>query len=278
MLNKKLTNFLRTSLLAGMLTFSFGNTQAQTNERFFDAKLGLNYESSILRKIENVPLEIRTVDKKNSDQIINGNVAGEKNYEFPDFLPIISLRAGNKTTLSDNLNLNLGVGLETGLSIMAMGDEEETSNAAYKRACEWPIYDSPRYEIYPAFIHQSNKWVKPSIFSELEINVKKNPFDLKDLHLILGYRVYPEKIIATNGWNDGTKTDIMKKYELSNLLVGGPYITFTTDTKDKKEITIYLNAGLNHLISNKPKDFGNKADFAFRKASLFMGMGMYVRF
>lgn len=276
----KIKNLFKTSLLVGMLTLPFGNAQAQTNERFFDAKLGLNYESSILRRVENVPLEIRIVEKKNLDQFISGNVAGEKNYEFPDYIPIINIRAGNKTILSDNLNLNTGVCLEVGLSIMAIGDKEDTGvyKGVYKKTCEGPVYDSPNYDIYPTFIHKANKWIKPSIFSEIEMNIEKNPFDLKDLHLILGYRIYSEKIIATNGWDNGTKTSVMKKYELSNILVGGPYITFTIDPKDEEQITIYLNVGLNHLINNKPKNLGNQVDFNFKKASPFMGMGMYAKF
>ncbi len=264
--------FLGISLLAGALAmnpFFARNTQAQEKsdktskiESFFSIDLGI-YETPLINKVENIPLKIRNVPKHPADDYVNDkNVAPieSDNIKLAYRMSWLNPKIGCRSSfLDENIMVKLGMGLDfypAGIFFFDYTTKERNyvhyPGTEKRGTGEALTY----YSIHPICL-------EPNIFSEIETNIAEK------IKLGLGYKLSKVNIIAENGWDRYNQLERRKKYNLSGLVYGKPYISLIYGEKDDVQIALFF--GLNNLIKKRFTNLGKQMNIDFNNKAWFVG-------
>jgi hypothetical protein len=271
---------------------------------YADANLSLSYENAVVRKAEDVPLEIRNLDYRDisgsKSDYCHAPPIEKDSVELYDRLSLLKARLGGKIPFfDDKFVFKLGVGCDFNMDISFDGkkyrERKDSGTRAYdewsyvwqkkfsnnskgnnfrgKLNCE-PADTSEYFDYYyvhPCFWFGWNTVLRPAVFSELELKIGKNK------SISLGYEIFREDIFARNGWM--RREDIKNEdYELMSLVVGRPYVSFAISEKeDDMRFYAGVEAGMNNVLAKEKKGLGEQMEFGVRDG-FFLGVKLGVDF
>jgi hypothetical protein len=263
-------------------SFLTKNLEAQKTTFMNEQAFRLEYERNPI-KINTVPLIIRDVPKHKDDTYAsNKNVAPiedfsgniDKVISLGDIKMELRKRISKKDMIIDfgeeigkltrpKSDFKIGLGLE-GLLPQGIGKERNYTNApgTNQRGTGAAL---TFYDIDRRYVFKINGCVRPKIFSEMEFMNKK------EFSFAFGYEVFPEKIVAINGWDRYNETEVKDRYELSKSYFGKAYISARIYGKRFGRQN-HLTLGFIHLISYKNTDLGNQAGIKPSKMGFSIGL------
>lgn len=270
-------------------------SDAQEISWYKNFSLGVDYEAPVIKKIDNIPEEIRDLPSKES--YYNPEPIQDDDVETYSRLSFVKGKLGTRILLGEKANLKLGIALDwnidTTISWGYYGGRKDTGT----REPYTPSYSSskalreidPRmkcetttdsgggnsetidyYYVHPSFLFTQNTTLRPSLFSELEFKIGE------EKSLALGCEIYTEKINARTGYKRGTTDDVKDECELATLTIAKPYASFRTEV-DKNTYACF-DLGISKVINESYTDLGKQADFEFNSAALSAGIKISMDF
>jgi hypothetical protein len=236
-----------------------------------EINLGITYNKEHT-KISNIPLIIRDVPKHPDDGYADDRDVApieDKTLKMSDRISFVNGKFGGKISfLEEKLNLNLGVETDLEFKFNSLAEYNERSDLNERNYTNHPGTNIRGegaaltfYDVHPAFILNKNTFIKPQLFSEIEIAVK-------DRGLIkLGYGLYSEKLVARNGWDRWNSLEVKERYPLANLLIGKPYFSIRTPSYNNKGTKIYSEStlGFTYLINKDTKEIAKETQINFKR-------------
>jgi len=272
---KSLTKILRPAkiLFPLILGASLLSNPAKAQKVSFikEMNMGVTYNKENT-KIANIPLIIRDVPKHPDDDYANDkDVAPVKDetLKMPDRISLINGKFGGKISfLEEKLSLNVGV--ETDLEIKLTSLLLENNDRPDLKERNYTNHPGTNtkgegaaltfYDVTSAFLANWNTFIKPQVFSEIEINIPKRGELIK-----IGYGLYLEKLVARNGWDRWNALEVKEKYHLANLLIGKPYVSICAFSYNNKGMKISSEGtlGFTYLVNKNIKEIakGTQIDF-----------------
>jgi hypothetical protein len=280
------------------------STKAQETSFYGDLNVGPTYETPIIKKVDNMPLEIRAVPNENAD--IKAEPINDDDVEMYGRLSLLKGRCGAKFKLGDYLNFKAGIGLDVNFD--AGGDNTDYSNRkdgatrnpdedatggtskALVGKLKSPIFkcseaeleqskpkkdsNTDYYCVYTSYYSKDNTAFRPSLFSEIEFKLGE------DKTLALGYEIFQQNINAETGWSGSGEKSQLETHNLASLTIGRPYAAYryTWDNADIGRLYLGLEGGLNQVIGKKFTEKGSKADFEFNETAFFAGFKAGIEF
>lgn len=279
--------FIGTSLLVGAFVnpFLINNVQAKNQEASrrlsVSADFVTQYETRLVDNVRNIPLEIRLVSGHPDDwRSINPIEDGTINLYNR-----ISLggKLGRRISFSDDIALVLGGGIDFTFNDQfwkGNGKRKDVKERDYykksiveKSSC--PIIESitaSYYQIYPAFISDRNKVLRPSIYSEIEAQVAD------ETSFALGCELFREKLMAEKGWDRSGKLEMDERYDLANLTAGKFYASLRVCGEPEENQYGSIDLGIISLLKKDIRGIGKQADIDFKDYGWFFGIRVGGRF
>lgn len=263
-MQKKFRNCIKTATAITLL--SFPATVKAESCLFYE--VGSGYEENTIDRVDKIPLRIRNVPKHSNDFYAQDtNVAPiQRDYAnlYGHHNPI-KTKIGIKGLLG-RLIPSIGIGIDLPLITLDIARRNYTDNVGSEQRGDGAALTY--YEVSTLFWPTSND-IRLSIFSELELFVNTK------FGVAIGYSLFKESLIAENGWDRYNKLEVKDRYDLADLVVGQPYISFRFHTErdsDKEGIyadIISLNLGFKDVINTRKIGLGKDVDIRLDNKSLF---------
>jgi hypothetical protein len=270
-----------TPLIMGT-SFLTTNLEAQKNTFMNEQAFRIEYERSPV-SISTIPLIIRDVPKHKDDTYApNKNVAPIEDIsgtlDGPILLGDVKMEYRRRLSKEDmTIDFGKDIGklmrpksdFKIGWSFEVLLPESFGQNRNYTNAPGTHIRGEGAaltfYTVSRRYVFKLNNYVRPKLFTEMEfMNKKRSSF-------AFGYEVFPEKIIARNGWDRYDRKQTKDRYALSNLYYGKAYISARTHGKRFGRQN-QLTFGFVHLLSYKNTELGNEAGINPSKMGFSIGL------
>lgn len=265
----------RTGLIVGTTLGTLGglgilNTETKKenkNEPIIFCDAGPIYRQSLVKRVSDVPIEIRNVPAHPDDsQVSIGPIADDEVY--------VRDRFGGFFRIGPKLNLG-GIYIKPGIELEISGSQNPetpernytnypgTNQRGYGAALTY-------YNIHTQCGDESNTFFFPKLFLGLEAKISDS------ISLGLASNVWREDLVAETGYD---RYDSLEMNEVSNLVdmtIGS--IAITLNFKNENGNGLFMSAGIQKILDKNYSSVGEKADIEFTENPLLFSLGGSLRF
>ncbi len=254
---------------AGVATVIADNGDKKEDTSLFFSEMGAIYRGSIVKRVRNVPEYVRNLPPHHADPFGKPGPIAQDQVEVGPRAGGF-LRFGPRLGLADETIL-LKAGLEIELSGAYQGDFPErnytnavgTDRRGYGAALTYYSINTKSGPIW-------NSIFFPKLFVGAEAKISDG------ISLGLGYKIWREDLVATNGYDRHDKYDGVSKYKMVDMTLGSLVASVRAGIGNGN--FLFLEVGTQDILDKKFHKLGREADVDFNDHSLTVSLGGGLKF